>query len=72
MKEGKQMQKQVQPIQAVSKMLKHNALLLRKINSRAGLQANSDIAAAYERALQSPERVKAFLSGLVDEKLLVS
>jgi hypothetical protein len=53
-------------------MLKHNALLLRKINSRAGLQANSDIAAAYERALQSPERVKAFLSGLVDEKLLVS
>lgn len=66
------MQKKVKPIKAVTNVMKHSALLLRKVNARAGLVDNSDIAAAYERALQSPERVKAFLSGLVDDKLLVS
>lgn len=64
------MPKQVKPIKAVTNVMKHSALLLRKVNDRAGLVDNSDIAAAYERALQSPERVKAFLAGLVDDKLL--
>jgi hypothetical protein len=66
------MRNQVKPITAVSKVLKHNALLIRKVNARAGLIGNSNIAEAFEKALQNPERVKAFLSGLVDEKLLVS
>ena len=65
------MQKQVKPIKAVTNVMKHSALLLRKVNARAGNPINEALATAYYQALQDPDRVKAFLSGLVDEKLLV-
>jgi len=64
--------KQVSPITAVTKVMQHDAKLLRKVNARVGNASNEAIATAYFNALQSPDRVKAFLSGLVDEKLLVS
>ena len=64
--------KQVKPITAVTKVMQHDAKLLRKVNARVGNASNEAIATAYFVALQDPERVKAFLSGLVDEKLLVS
>lgn len=65
-------QKQVKPITAVTKVMQHDAKLLKRVNARVGNHQMEAIATAYFNALQNPERVKAFLSGLVDEKLLVS
>jgi len=62
--------KQVTPITAVTKVMQHDAKLLRKVNARVGNTSNEAIALAYFTALQDPKRVKEFLSGLVDDKLL--
>ena len=62
--------KQVTPIKAVTKVMQHNAKLLTRVNARAGNPINEALATAYYNALQDPARVKAFLSGLVDDKLL--
>lgn len=62
--------KQVKPIVAVTRVMQHDAKLLRKVNARVGNISNEAIATAYFNALQDPKRVKAFLTGLVDDKLL--
>lgn len=63
---------QTTPFKAVTKMILHNAKIIERVNARAGNINNEAVAKAYETALQDSARVRAFLSGLVDEKLLVS
>ena len=53
---------------AIASMLSKQATMISKVADDEGRQA----AEAFCKAFKSPERVKAFLSGLVDDKLLVS
>jgi hypothetical protein len=53
---------------AVGQTLSYEAGLLSKVIDPEG----SKVAKAFKTALKDKKRVKAFLSGLVDEKLLVS
>jgi len=51
---------------ALSSMLSKQATMIGRVADDEGRQ----VAEAFCKALKSPERVKAFLSGLVDDKLL--
>ena len=53
---------------ALASMLSKQATMISKVADDDG----RIVAEAFCKALKSQERVKAFLSGLVDEKLLVS
>ena len=53
---------------ALASMLSKQATMIGKVADDEGKQ----VAEAFCKAFKSPKRVKAFLSGLVDEKLLVS
>jgi hypothetical protein len=53
---------------AIASMLSKQATMISKVADDEGRQA----AEAFCKAFKSHERVKAFLSGLVDDKLLVS